>query len=256
MTDLRQRLDVVLTQRGTTTTRSLARRLIREGRVLVDGAIEVRPGRLVAGDVGLRVEADLGLVGRGGEKLDAALAGFPLSVEGLEAFDAGASTGGFTQVLLRRGARSVTAVDVGRDQLARVLRNDQRVTVVEGLNLRDVDETTFGRTFDVVVADLSFISLRLVVSGLSTVAAPAAPLILLVKPQFEVGKARLPRTGVVVNPDHRRDAVRSVAVAYEQAGWGVSAVLASPVPGTDGNRETFLLLRRGIPGIAVGEGIA
>ena len=193
---------------------------------------------------------DPGYVSRGGHKLAGALAVFgDLTVAGREALDAGASTGGFTDVLLRAGAAHVTAADVGYGQLAWSLRTEPRVTVRDRVNVRSLRPGEVagpdGRPPDLVVADLSFISLALVLPALVGAVAPEADFVLLVKPQFEVGKGRVGAGGVVRDPGLRGEAVRSVARAAAELGLGVRGVTASPLPGPAGNVEYFVWLRRG-----------
>jgi 23S rRNA (cytidine1920-2'-O)/16S rRNA (cytidine1409-2'-O)-methyltransferase len=165
-------------------------------------------------------------------------------VEGRRALDAGASTGGFTEVLLRRGAAEVVAVDVGYGELAWSLRTDERVHVLERTNVRTLTPEQIGGPAELVVADLSFISLRLVLPALTGCATPAADLLPMVKPQFEVGRERLGAGGVVRDPAQRADAVATVAAAAADLGWGTAGVVASPLPGPAGNVEFFLWLRR------------
>ena len=180
---------------------------------------------------------------RAAHKLLGALEQLPLQVEGARCLDAGASTGGFTDVLLRRGAASVIAVDIGHDQLASHLREDPRVTVRDGTSVRDLRPDLIGGTVDLLVADLSFISLRTVMAALAGVVRTGGDLLLMVKPQFEVGKQALPRTGVVTDPALRRSAVTEVARTAAQTGLDVLGVGVSTLPGQDGNREYFLHLR-------------
>ena len=187
---------------------------------------------------------------RGGHKLAGALAALPgLGVRGRRCLDAGASTGGFCDVLLRSGAAHVVAVDVGYGQLAWALRTDDRVTVLDRTNVRDLDPVQVGAPADLVVADLSFISLTLVLGALIRCATPEADYVLLVKPQFEVGRERLGSGGVVRDPGLRAEAVRAVAAHGGSLGLGVCGVTASPLPGPAGNVEFFLWMRRGAPGL-------
>jgi 23S rRNA (cytidine1920-2'-O)/16S rRNA (cytidine1409-2'-O)-methyltransferase len=186
-------------------------------------------------------------VSRGGHKLAGALDAFQpcgLAVTGRRALDAGASTGGFTDVLLRRGAASVVCVDVGYGQLAWSLQTDQRVTVLDRTNVRELEPAAVGGPVDLVVGDLSFISLRLVLPALAAVTGDGSDLVLMVKPQFEVGREALGPGGVVREPGLRVDAVRGVAEAARTLGLGVAGVTASPLPGPAGNVEYFLWLRR------------
>ena len=220
----------------------------------VAGARATKPATAVTTDVALVVAADPAIPGgeeyvsRGGHKLAGALGAFEpqgLVVAGRRCLDAGASTGGFTDVLLRHGAREVVAVDVGYGQLAWRLRQDERVTVHDRTNIRDLDRAIVGRPVDVVVGDLSFISLTLVLDPLVGVTAEDGDLVLMVKPQFEVGRSRVGRGGVVRDVGLRADAVESVASAGAACGWGARAVTVSPLPGPSGNVEFFLWLRRG-----------
>jgi 23S rRNA (cytidine1920-2'-O)/16S rRNA (cytidine1409-2'-O)-methyltransferase len=184
-------------------------------------------------------------VSRGGHKLAGALDAFGYDVSGRRALDAGASTGGFTDVLLQRGAAHVVAVDVGYGQLAWSLQTDDRVTVVDRTNVRALEPEQVGAPVDLVVADLSFIPLGLVLPALVRCARPDADLLPMVKPQFEVGKERLPSGGVVRDPGLRAEAVRHVAAQAAALGLGVRGITASPLPGPSGNVEYFLWLRAG-----------
>lgn len=182
-------------------------------------------------------------VGRAAYKLLGALEAFPIDPSGRRCIDVGASTGGFTQVLLTKGAREVVALDVGHHQLAGVIRADPRVVERSGANVRDVRPEQLGGPFDLVVADLSFISLRLVLDRLAALTAPSGDLITLVKPQFEVGKERLARTGVVSSPHERHRVLREVLDAVVQRGLSVHGLTASPIEGGTGNREYLLWAR-------------
>ena len=240
------RADVALAARGLARSRTEGAALIRAGQVLLDGRPVRRPSDRVAADATLRLR-DPGprYVSRAAHKLVSALEAFPdVAVAGRRALDAGASTGGFTQVLLERGAERVAAVDVGHDQLAPPVRADPRVLVREGLNVRDLRAEDIDGPVDLVVSDLSFISLRLVLAPLAGVCRPGAELLLMVKPQFEVGRRALPRSGVVTDPDARRDAVVGVAAAALGAGLAPRGLARSGLAGQDGNAEFFLRLRR------------
>lgn len=185
-------------------------------------------------------------VSRGGEKLERALDAFGVDAAGRRALDAGASTGGFTDCLLRRGAARVIAVDVAYGELAWTIRNDERVRVVERTNVRKLDLSELGEDpVDLVVADLAFISLKTVRDALLASAGPAADLVLLVKPQFEAARAKVERGGVVRDPAVWTETMRSVAIAFREAGCGLLGATASPLVGPAGNREFFLHLRRG-----------
>ena len=220
------------------------------GRVTVAGQRAAKAATQVSRDAPISIAdtGEPGYVSRGGHKLAGALAVFGpagLTVAGRACLDAGASTGGFTDVLLRAGAAHVVAADVGYGQLAWSLRTDPRVTVLDRVNVRTLEQVT--PVPGLVVADLSFISLTLVLPALVACAAPDADFVLLVKPQFEVGKGRVGAGGVVRDSADRADAVRTVAGAAGQLGLGVQGITASPLPGPAGNVEYFVWLRRGAP---------
>jgi 23S rRNA (cytidine1920-2'-O)/16S rRNA (cytidine1409-2'-O)-methyltransferase len=243
----RSRLDAELVRRGLARSREHAVALIAEGRVAVSGRAASKPATGVEAGTPVVVRTDPdepSWVSRGAHKLLGALEAFPVPVTGRRALDAGASTGGFTDVLLSRGAAAVVAVDVGYGELAWSLRTDDRVDVHERTNVRTLTPDAIGGPVDVVVADLSFISLRLVLPALTACATPGADLLPMVKPQFEVGRERLGAGGVVRDPEHRVQAVLDVAAAAGELGWGTAGVVASPLPGPAGNVEFFLWLRR------------
>lgn len=240
------RLDVALLAAGLARSRSHARRIIEEGRARLDGRPVSRPAAPVPPGAELAVVGvpdGVEYASRAAHKLLSALDALALDPAGLRCLDAGASTGGFTDVLLRRGAVSVVAVDIGHDQLAAHVREDSRVTVRDGTSVRDLAPQLLGGRVDLVVADLSFISLRTVLPALASVARPGGELLLMVKPQFEVGRGALPKSGVVSDPADRVRAVREVAEAAARAGLQTAAVGPSALPGQDGNREYFLHLR-------------
>ena len=255
----RLRLDAELVRRGLARSREHAGELVAAGRVKVAGAVATKPATGVSTDVALVVLDDPDrpdYVSRGGHKLAGALAAFAplgLGVDGRRCLDAGASTGGFTDVLLRNGAREVVAVDVGYGQLAWSLRQDERVVVHDRTNIRDLTRDLVGGPVDLVVGDLSFISLGLVLDALLGVTAEDGDLALMVKPQFEVGKDRVGKGGVVRDLALRTEAVVAVADAAAAQGWGARAVATSPLPGPSGNVEFFLWLRRGAPAIGAEE---
>jgi 23S rRNA (cytidine1920-2'-O)/16S rRNA (cytidine1409-2'-O)-methyltransferase len=246
----RLRLDAELVRRGLARSREQAAELIAAGRVMVDGQAAAKPASQVGVGAAIIIETvsdEPEYASRGGRKLAGALAAFPdLAVTGRRCLDAGASTGGFTDVLLRSGAAHVVAVDVGYGQLAWSLQTDPRVTVLDRVNVRHLKPEQVAPPPDLVVADLSFISLTLVLPALIGCAAPEADFVLMVKPQFEVGKNKV-GDGVVRDPELRVEAVRAVAAAAGDAGLGVRGVTASPLPGPSGNVEFFLWLRRGAP---------
>ncbi|MBW3594424.1 MAG: TlyA family RNA methyltransferase [Actinobacteria bacterium] len=238
------RLDTELVRRRLSGSRTEAQRLIDEGRVTVKGMPATRASTLVSADDPIALVTDgPRFVSRGGNKLDGALARLDVSVEGKAWLDAGASSGGFSDRLLQGGARAVCAVDVGYGQLDWRLRNDPRVVVIERKNVRELQPDDLPWEPEGVVADLSFISLTLVLPALVRVAAPGADHILMVKPQFEVGKEQVGKGGVVRDPGSWRSAIRRVVDAAEALGLGLIDVVASDVPGPAGNREFFVHLK-------------
>lgn len=242
------RVDAELVRRGLARSREHAVELIGAGRVRINGAAATKPATAVEAGTPLLVTVgaeEQQWASRGAHKLLGALRSFEpagLRVAGARCLDAGASTGGFTDVLLHRGAREVVAVDVGYGQLVWRLRSDERVHVLDRTNARVIDATTLGGAVDLVVSDLSFISLRLVLPALTACAAPGADLIPMVKPQFEVGKDLVGAGGVVREPALRARAVLDVAVAAAGLGLVTRGVVASPLPGPSGNVEFFLWL--------------
>ncbi len=245
----RRRLDAELVRRGLARSREHAQRLIAEDRVSLAGAPATKAATQIDAAAALVVR-DSGsgpeFVSRGAHKLLGALERFDPDlrlVRGRIALDAGASTGGFTDVLLRRGAAHVIAVDVGYGQLAWSLRSDERVTPMDRTNIRTLTVADLPQRPGLIVADLSFISLRLVVPVFAELVAPDADLLLMVKPQFEVGREALGSGGVVRDPQQREVAVRGVAASAWDVGLGTVGVVASPLPGPRGNVEYFLHLR-------------
>ena len=236
-------------RRGLARSREQAAELVAAGLVKVAGTTATKPATAVEPATPLLVEAPPGpsYVSRGGHKLAGALDAFGYDPAGRRALDAGASTGGFTDVLLRRGAAHVVAADVGYGQLSWSLQTDDRVTVLDRTNVRTLDLDTIGEPVQLVVADLSFIPLGLVLPALLRCCAPGADLLPMVKPQFEVGRERLPSGGVVRDPALRAEAVREVARQAAELGLGVRAVTASPLPGPSGNVEYFLWLTAAAP---------
>ncbi|MHA7281129.1 TlyA family RNA methyltransferase [Arthrobacter sp. MDT2-2] len=239
------RLDQELVARGLARSRSHAAQLIAAGRVLRDGAVARKASAPILPADRLDVE-DRGeeYVSRAGTKLDGALRAFPaVDPVARRCLDAGASTGGFTDVLLRRGAREVAAVDVGHGQLVQQLRDDPRVQVFEGMNVRHLDPADIGGQVQLTVADLSFISLRLVMPALARATCPGGELVLMVKPQFEVGRSGLNRLGVVTSPEARSRAVAGVLRSALECGLEVAGVAQSELPGQDGNLEYFVWIK-------------
>ncbi len=250
---VRRRLDSELVRRGLARSRQHAADLVAGGQVTVGGTVAHKVATQVDAAAALIIsepEGETPYASRGATKLLGALDAFEpqgLVVAERRCLDAGASTGGFTDVLLRRGAASVIAVDVGYGQLVWRLQQDQRVVVRDRTNVRDLTPELTDGHVDLVVADLSFISLRLVLPAFGRVTTPEADLLLMVKPQFEVGREALPPGGVVRDARLRRDAVVGVGLEAESRGWGAMGVIASPLPGPAGNVEYFLWLRRGAP---------
>jgi 23S rRNA (cytidine1920-2'-O)/16S rRNA (cytidine1409-2'-O)-methyltransferase len=238
-----RRLDAVVAA-ATGVTRAQARGLILAGRVRVDEAPVTKPGASVRAGAQVAVEALPPFVSRGGEKLAGALAAFAIDPTGLEALDVGASTGGFTDALLQHGARHVTAVDVGYGQFAWSLRGDPRVTVVERTNFRTLPDDAFPGGFDLIVVDASFISLRTIAARAVAYLRPGGGIVALVKPQFEAGRARLSRGGVVRDPAVHAAVLREVREALRTLGLRVVAAMLSPLRGPAGNVEFFYELRR------------
>ncbi len=242
MTD---RLDLMLTARGRARSRSHARELIDSGRVLVNGHPAQKASQQVTDADRLELTSEDPYVSRAAYKLIGALDDLQVRVPA-RALDAGASTGGFTQVLLERGCAHVTAVDVGHDQLHPRLRTDPRVRSFEGTNLRDLDlGLVAGRPVDLVVTDVSFISLTLLIGPLTGVLRPGGELLAMVKPQFEVGRVHLGKGGVVRSDQLRRDAVLNVVATAAGLGWQPRAAAPSRLPGPAGNREYFVLFGAG-----------
>lgn len=250
---MKTRLDAELVRRELARSREAAADLIEKRSVLVNGIPATKPATQVDAQTSIVISGDSDdFVSRGGHKLDGALSHFTgVSVEGKRCLDAGASTGGFTDVLLRREAAHVVAVDVGYGQLAWELRQNERVTVLDRTNIRHLTGEMVGEPIDLVVADLSFISLILVLPALAAVSKSDADFVVMVKPQFEVGREKLGAGGVVRDPQLRRAAVLDVAQSAYDVGLGTLGVTASSLPGPAGNVEYFLWLRRGAPEIEV-----
>ncbi len=244
---MKTRLDAELVRRGLARSRDHAADLIESRSILVGGIPASKPATQVDAETSIVLQGDRDdFVSRGGHKLAGALDVFTeIVVEGKRCLDAGASTGGFTDVLLRRGASQVVAVDVGYGQLAWELRQDPRVIILDRTNIRHLTGEMVGEPIDLVVADLSFISLTLVLPALAAVSKSEADFVLMVKPQFEVGRERLGAGGVVRDPSLRRTAVLDVAESAYDVGLGTLGIAASPLPGPAGNVEYFLWLRRG-----------
>jgi 23S rRNA (cytidine1920-2'-O)/16S rRNA (cytidine1409-2'-O)-methyltransferase len=239
----KRRLDELLVERGLAETRSRARADIMAGRVRVGGEVVTKAGTRVPADGAVTCQAPPPYASRGGVKLEAALKAFAVSVEGKAVLDAGASTGGFTDCLLQHGARSVTAVDVGYGQLDPRLAADPRVRVMDRTNVRHLSPDDLPEPVDLVVADLSFISLTTVLPALRAALAPGGDMLLLVKPQFEVGRAGVGKGGIVRDEALREQAVEKVAEAARRLGLTPAGSVPSPITGAKGNIEYLLHLK-------------
>jgi len=246
----RLRLDQLLVARGLAPSRERAQALIMAGAVRVEGEVAHRVAVPVDDGVAVALDAGPRFVSRGGEKLDAALDELALEVTGHVTLDVGSSTGGFTDVLLQRGAARVYAVDVGKGQLEWKLRNDPRVIVREGVNAREGFDLP--EPVDLIVADLSFISLRVALPPSFRHLREGGHVLALVKPQFEAGRDAVGKGGIVRDPEARARAAGAVAERFTADGLGVIAIAASRVPGREGNREIFVLARKGEPGLSPG----
>jgi 23S rRNA (cytidine1920-2'-O)/16S rRNA (cytidine1409-2'-O)-methyltransferase len=247
---VKTRLDALLVDRGLFESRSRAAAAVLAGSVRLgsDGRRAQKPGQMVGDDVDLAVDAPPPFVSRGGIKLANALDALGVEVAGRHALDVGASTGGFTDCLLQRGAAHVVALDVAYGELHWSMRTDERVTVVERMNARELDPQTLPYRPDLVVVDVSFISLSKVLPAVLRAAAERFDCLAMVKPQFEVGRERLGKGGVVRSAEHRREAVETVARLAAEDGWSVLGFAPSGLPGPAGNQETFVWI--GEPGRA------
>jgi 23S rRNA (cytidine1920-2'-O)/16S rRNA (cytidine1409-2'-O)-methyltransferase len=240
----KQPLDVLLVARGLASTREQARRLIMAGEVTVDGQVQDKPGQAVAPAAALAVRAPLPYVSRGGLKLAAALDDFGLDVRSLVAVDVGASTGGFTDCLLQRGAARVFAVDVGYGQLAWKLQTDPRVVVLDRTNIRYLEQLPDGAAADLAVIDASFISLALVLPPTLRLLKPSGEVVALIKPQFEAGQDDVGKGGVVRDPKVHRRVLQETAATAQGLGLAVTGLTVSPAPGPAGNVEFLIRLSR------------
>ena len=240
MTTKRRRIDVLMVERGLAPTREKAQALLMAGSVTVDGQPVTKPGTAVAAEASVDVRAPLQFVGRGGDKMAGALDALGLDPAGAVALDVGASTGGFTDCLLQRGASHVYAIDVGRGQLAHKLRQDERVTAQEGINARN--PFTLPELVDIAVADVSFISLRLVLPQMAAHLRSGGRMLVLVKPQFEADRASVGRGGIVREPKTHAEVIGGFTQWAIGQGHRLRGIAPSPITGTDGNREFFVLL--------------
>jgi 23S rRNA (cytidine1920-2'-O)/16S rRNA (cytidine1409-2'-O)-methyltransferase len=240
---MKSRLDQLVVDRGLADSREKARALILAGSVLVDGQKSDKPGHSFSEDCRIDVTERMPYVSRGGFKLASALDHFKIDVAGSVCLDVGASTGGFTDCLLQRGAARVWAVDVGHGQLDWKLRNDPRVVVREGANARFLEAADFGERFDLAVCDASFISVTLLLPAIAPLLTESGQMVILVKPQFEAGRGQVGKGGIVRDPEVHRAACARVTAAVEALGFTAS-VIESPILGAEGNREFLLYARR------------
>ncbi len=241
----KQRLDVLLVERGMAASRAVAQRMIRAGEVLVAGELADKPGLMVVMDAPITLKGTPRFVSRGGEKLEAALTRFGLDVSGLVAADIGASTGGFTDCLLQHGAARVYAIDVGYGQLAWSLRQDARVIVMERVNARYLE--ALPEPVDLIVSDVSFISLRLIYAAAVRWLKPEGQVVSLIKPQFEAGPEQVGKGGVVRNPQTHRAVLEQVTADMAALGLGLCGLMVSPLRGPAGNIEFLGWWRYGAP---------
>ena len=239
----KRRLDVALVERGLVESREKAQALILAGKVRVDGQRADKPGRVVGSEARIEVEQALKYVSRGGIKLEAALAYFGVNVAGKVCLDVGTSTGGFTDCLLQHGAARVHAVDTGAGQIDWRLRTDQRVILHERVNARYLQSEEIGEQVDVIACDVSFISVTLLIPALAPLLAPGGDWIILIKPQFEVGREQVGKGGIVRDPEAQRTACEKVMRALAEAGFATE-LMDSPITGAEGNREFLTHARK------------
>jgi 23S rRNA (cytidine1920-2'-O)/16S rRNA (cytidine1409-2'-O)-methyltransferase len=240
----KERLDTALVTRGLFPSREQAQRAIMAGEVKVGTRVAAKASEMVASDSSLEVAAKAKFVGRGGLKLEGALDFFQIDPAGKCALDIGASTGGFTDCLLQRGARKVFAVDVGHDQLAWKIRNDPRVAVLEKLNARNLSRTEIPEPIDLCVIDVSFISLTLILPNAFELITPDGVILALIKPQFELERADISRGGLVLDAALHEKARKKITDFVEAAGHEVVGITAAVIAGTEGNQEFFACLRK------------
>lgn len=237
---MKKRLDVLLVERGLVQSRERAKALIMEGKALVGGVLSTKAGAMVAEDSDIVLKEDMPYVSRGGLKLEAALDHFEIDLEGMIVMDVGASTGGFTDCMLKRGVSRVYAVDVGYGQLDWKLRNDPRVVMLEKTNIRHLERTAVDDTIAFAVMDLSFISLALVIPKVKEFLSGKAGVVALVKPQFEVGRKDVGKGGIVRDENKRLEAVKSISNCFAGNGFNVNGYIPSPIKGQKGNVEYLL----------------
>ncbi len=238
------RIDQLIVEKGLVESRQKAKALIMSGLVFVDGKKIEKPGHFVSADSNIQIKELPKYVSRGGIKLEAALKGFQIDPSGKVFLDVGASTGGFTDCLLQHGAKKVIAIDVGYGQLHWKLRNDPRVKVLEKTNIRYLTREKLEDLADGAVIDVSFISLKLVIPPVSDLLKEKSIIVALIKPQFEVGKERVGKGGVVRDPSLHREVIEDISNFSKSLGWTVKGILPSPLLGPKGNREFFIYLSR------------
>ena len=239
----KQRLDLILVEKGLIRSRERAKTMIMAGKILVNDMVADKPGTQVSREAVIKVkEEDHPYVSRGGLKLEKALNTFPLTAKGCVCLDIGASTGGFTDCLLKNGAKKVYAVDVGYGQLDWSLRKDERVIVIERTNIRHLEYEKVNETMDMVVADTSFISLKTVIPSAEKFMGEGTVILALIKPQFEAGKENVGKGGVVKDPDVRKQVVEDIKSFFKTRGYGVNDVVTSPILGPKGNEEYIIFL--------------
>jgi len=242
MSILKKRLDILLVELDLFPTRSLAQAAIMEGRVLVNDQKIEKAGQLVPADAEIRIIGeDMRYVSRGGLKLEAAIEHFKIDIEGLRCLDVGASTGGFTDCLLQHGASKVVALDVGKGQIHEKLRQDSRVEILDGINAREIAHDFFDEQFDLLTIDVSFISQKLIVPPLKTHLKKGGIIIALIKPQFEAGRDKIGKGGIVKDEKVRNEVVEDVKGFYESQGFEILGVIESPIKGHDGNVEYLIV---------------
>jgi 23S rRNA (cytidine1920-2'-O)/16S rRNA (cytidine1409-2'-O)-methyltransferase len=245
MPEKKRRLDLLVVEKGLVTSRQQARAMIMEGKVLVNEQPLNKPGALISKDAGIVIKGDyIPYASRGGLKLEAALKALGTSIDGFVCIDVGASTGGFTDCLLQRGASRVFAVDVGYGQLAWKLRKDSRVVVLERTNIRYIPIEAISQPVDLVTIDVSFISLKTVVPVLLKFTKKNTRIIALIKPQFEVGRGKVGKGGVVRNPDLHTEVIKDLSSFFSQIGLFCEMILPSPILGPKGNKEFFIFLKK------------
>ena len=241
----KQRLDLIIVEKGLVKSRQRARALIMAGRIRVNGQLVDKPGFFVSGKDKVDFKGDENpYVSRGGLKLEAALKNLPVNVSGAVCIDVGASTGGFTDCLLQHGAERVYAVDVGYGQLAWEIRRDQRVVVIERTNVRHMSDNAIPQAADLITIDVSFISLKIVVPAVIRFLKPNASILALIKPQFEVGKGQVGKGGVVKDPQLHQNVITELSDFFSTLQLLPQSVYPSPLLGPKGNREFFILLKR------------